>query len=114
MEEIKFYDWTVTVEKERILFQKGKRGLVIYFPAPYQKFKTKRSKEKRKIKDWDGCRKGEDDKLKNMDILRFDFVLKEKENYLLWLVRYNNTVQVIHGYKSWDGDKYGFLIEGLA
>ena len=109
---LKFYDWNIKVERDRILFKKGTRGLTISLPNHYTGYSVKRMRIRKSLRDFDTFFGGDEDaRPKDVDVLTLRFRLKDR-NYLVLAVNYNGHVLVIHGYEDWDGDVYGFYIEG--
>jgi len=108
-----FYRWTVNIEKDRIILKKGTRGLVLPLPKPFDSYTVKRGRRKLRLRDFDSIFGGEESgKRYDSVVLTLTFKVEERE-YVVNLVKQNAHIFAIHGYSDWDGDIYGFYIQGL-
>jgi hypothetical protein len=110
---VKFYGWTVNIEKDRIILKKGTRSFILPLPKPFDSYTVKRGRKKLRFRDFESVFGGEESEKKHdSTVLTLRFKVGERE-YAVYLVRWNSHISIIHGYSDWDGDVYGFQIEGL-
>ena len=108
-----FCGWKIRVENERIIFKKGARGFILPLPKPFDSYTIERKSRKIRLRDFESIFGEEkDQRIFSAHMLTLKFKIGEKE-YLVHLVKCGSRVYVIDGYSDWDGDVYGFHIEGL-
>ena len=109
----RFYGWSVEVREDSVYLRKGSAGIIIPLPIKYETFLVSRKWTSKRLRDFDSVVGGEEEgKHRDMDILTIMFRSGDRE-YLVHIMSYEGHVAVAHGFADWDGDIYGFHIEGV-
>ena len=108
-----FYGWTVTIEKDKVIVRKEGKGHIIQLPGEYDDYRVKSGKAKVRFRDFDSIFGGREcEKRIDASVMTIRFKIGKLE-YIVLLARHDEHTTIIHGYSHWDGDVYGYIVEGV-
>jgi hypothetical protein len=109
--EISFKDCKVELDERMVTVKLDGKGVMIPLPSSYISYSSSTGRRKFRLRDFDAIYGGDSEGLKrDFDFLRISLKLSDGKTYIVILLDDGQTVYVVHGYSTWDGDKFGFII----
>jgi len=111
--KFRFYGYRIAVLEDRVWLKKGTWGMIIPLPWVPEKIRVKRGRRKLKIRDLDGIFGGNESEKKEPSNILTISLIRGSEGYLVHIIKTGDHVTIAHGFSHWDGNEFGFIIEGV-
>jgi hypothetical protein len=109
--EISFKDCKVELDERMVTVKLKDKGVMIPLPSSYISYSSSTGRREFRLRDFDVTYGGDSEGLKrDFDFLQISLKLSDGRTYILILLDDGQRVYVIHGYSTWDGDEFGFII----
>jgi hypothetical protein len=109
--EVSFKDCKVELDERMVTVKLKDKGIMIPLSSSYISYSSSTGRGKFRLRDFDVIYGGDSEGLKrDFDFLRISLKLSDGGTYVVILLDDGQRVYVVHGYSTWDGDKFGFMI----
>jgi hypothetical protein len=109
--EVGFKDCVVELDERMVTVRLKDKGVMIPLPSSCMSYSSFTGKKRCCLRDFDVIYGGDSKGLKSVfDFLQVNLNLSDGGTYVVILLDDGQRVYVVHGYSTWDGDKFGFMI----